>query len=153
VSDVPEPKHEPARDRPQRVVARLEHRTLTARRAAFIITAFTIVTAVAGGVVAWLIDRADFPTLGTGLWWSLQTVTTVGYGDVVPTDPKGRIVAAVVMLTGIAFLAVVTAAVTAALIESARRRARGDERQLRDQLTEISTRLDAIEEALRARAD
>ena len=34
----------------------------------------------------WLIDRDDFPTIGSGLWWSIQTITTVGYGDNVPTS-------------------------------------------------------------------
>ena len=39
------------------------------------------------------------------MWWALQTVTTVGYGDVAPTQLVGRLVGAVVMLEGIAFIA------------------------------------------------
>ena len=94
----------------------------TPRRAALQIASATIVVAVAGGILAWLLDRKDFPTAGEGLWWSLQTVTTVGYGDIVPERTEGRIIAGVVMLSGVAFIAVITSAVTAALIESARRR-------------------------------
>ena len=46
----------------------------------------------------------------------------VGYGDVVPSGGTGRAIGAFVMISGIAFLTVITAAVTAALIEAARRR-------------------------------
>jgi voltage-gated potassium channel len=94
----------------------------TPRRAALQIAATTVVVALSGGILAWLLDRKDFPSLGVGIWWSLQTVTTVGYGDVVPHSTEGRVIGGVVMLTGVAFIAVITSAVTAGLIESARRR-------------------------------
>jgi voltage-gated potassium channel len=99
----------------------------TPRRAALQIALATIVVAVAGGILAWALDRQDFPTIGQGLWWSLQTVTTVGYGDVVPHRTEGRVIGGVVMLTGVAFIAVITSSVTAALIESARQRRRSPE--------------------------
>jgi voltage-gated potassium channel len=122
-------------------------RQLSPRRAASIIAAFTIVFAVVGGVLAWALDREDFSTLGDGLWWSLQTVTTVGYGDVVPHNTEGRILGGLIMLIGIAFIAVVTAAVTAALIETARRQlVRSGTTEAR--LDEIAGRLAAIEAAL-----
>ena len=131
---------------PKRLVSVLQRKPLTARRAAFIIATFTFAITLAGGVVAWLTDRSDFPSLGAALWWSLQTVTTVGYGDVVPTNTGGRVIGAIVMLSGIGFLTVITAAVTAALIESARERLRGgSDRDLSAQLEEISARLAAIE--------
>jgi hypothetical protein len=94
----------------------------TPRRAALQIASTTVVIALAGGILAWVLDRRDFPSLGEGLWWSLQTVTTVGYGDVVPHTTEGRVIGGVVMLTGVAFIAVITSAVTAMLIESARQR-------------------------------
>jgi voltage-gated potassium channel len=131
---------------PRRLVSALQRKPLTARRAAGIIAGVTVVVTVAGGVLAWLIERDDFQSLGAGLWWSLQTVTTVGYGDVVPTSTNGRIIGSIVILSGIAFVTVITAAVTAALVETARRRERGGApRDLSDQLEEISARLSAIE--------
>jgi voltage-gated potassium channel len=131
---------------PRRLVSALQNKPLTARRAASIIATFTLAVTLAGGLVAWLTDRSDFPSLGTGIWWALQTVTTVGYGDVVPTNTGGRVIGAIVMLSGIGFLTVITAAVTAALIESARRRAGGvSDRDLSAQLDEIAARLAAIE--------
>ena len=81
-----------------------------------------MVITVAGGVLERLLDHQEYPTIGKGLWLALQTVTTVGYGDVTPKQPIGRFIAAVVMLSGIGFLAVITASVTASLVESSRRR-------------------------------
>ncbi|MGH3018706.1 MAG: potassium channel family protein, partial [Gaiellaceae bacterium] len=115
---------------------------LTARRAGLAISAVTVLATVAAGVLLWLVDRSEFPNVGLGLWWAVQTVTTVGYGDEVPTTAHGRAIAAVVMVLGIGFLSVFTAAVTAAFVESARRRLRGDE------LADVAERLDAIGERL-----
>ena len=100
----------------------LLHDSLTARRAAGIIAVFTVAITVGGGLLERFLDHQEYPTIGRGLWFALQTVTTVGYGDVTPTQSVGRFIATVVMLTGIGFLAVVTAAVTASLVESSRRR-------------------------------
>jgi voltage-gated potassium channel len=95
-----------------------------------------------------LVDRQEFPSIGKGLWFALQTVTTVGYGDVTPTHTDGRVIGAVVMLTGIGFLAVITASVTASLIEASRRRLVGSETELAERLEEVSDRLVRIEASL-----
>jgi len=134
-----------------RLVAALQRKPLTPRRAAVIIASYTALVTLAGGIVGWLTDRKDFHTLGDGLWWSLQTVTTVGYGDVVPSQGTGRVIGAFVMISGIAFLTVITAAVTAALIDAARRRRPlMSEREPvpEDLLSEVSARLSAIEARL-----
>lgn len=153
-------------DRPTRlpITARLLLReSLTARRAAGIIAGFTLVITVAGGVLERVLDHKEYPTIGRGLWFALQTVTTVGYGDVTPRQSQGRIIAAVVMLAGLGFLAVITASVTASLVESGRRRAQarsdaaaaasadGDGDVTR-RLGEMSERLARIEAALQDRA-
>ena len=141
-----------------RLLAALRHKPLTARRAAAIIGTYTVLVTFAGGLIAWLIDRKDFDSLGDGLWWALQTVTTVGYGDVVPSSGTGRVIGAFVMVSGIAFLTVITAAVTATLIEAARRRqpTPPDREQLPEFMREVTARLSAIEARLderRPRAD
>ena len=94
----------------------------TARRAGQLIAVVTVLVALAGGLAITLLDRDEFPTLGSGMWWSLQTITTVGYGDHVPEDTFGQIVAGLVMVTGIGFISVVTASISAAFVESARKR-------------------------------
>jgi len=124
------------------------HAPTTARRAGIVIAGVTIAVAIAGAVIMRLLDREEqFSTIGTSLWWSLQTITTVGYGDTVPEDSLGRAVAAVVMVTGIAFVAVITAAISASFVESARRR------MGRNPDDEIIERLERIERALAALHD
>jgi voltage-gated potassium channel len=138
--------------RPEKVpmTARLLlHESLTARRAAGIIAGFTVLITAAGGILERVIDHQEFSTIGRGLWFALQTVTTVGYGDVTPRQPDGRFIAAVVMLTGIGFLAVITASATAALIEGSRRRFTAQsERDVTRRLEEVSEQLARIEVAL-----
>jgi voltage-gated potassium channel Kch len=69
-----------------------------------------------------LVDGKEFPTFGRGLWWAAQTVTTVGYGDAVPHATSGRLVAVAVMVCALAFLTVVTGAITASLLDAGHRR-------------------------------
>lgn len=120
---------------------------LTARRAGVVIALVTLAVTLAGGVLVTIVDHRDFPTLGRGMWWAVQTVTTVGYGDVTPRTGGGKVIATVVMVTGIAFVAVATAAVTAVFIDSARRR-RGHKDPVETQLRDIAERLERIEERL-----
>ena len=127
----------------------LLQQSLTARRAAGIIAAFTVLITVAGGILERVVDHQEFPTIGRGLWFALQTVTTVGYGDVTPKQADGRFIGAVVMLTGLGFLAVITASVTASLVEGSRRRfAAQSEVDVTRRLQEVSERLGRIEAAL-----
>src|SRR5207342_1803520 len=83
-----------------------------------IVTATTIVV-VGGGVLIRLLDHREYSDIWVGMWWALQTVTTVGYGDVTPKNPSGRIVATFAMLQGIAFLAITTAAITSTFVARA----------------------------------
>jgi voltage-gated potassium channel len=128
---------------------RLKRRELTVTRATIWIAVVTLVVTVAGGILMRVVDAESFPNIGRGLWWAAQTVTTVGYGDVVPQSVGGRALAVLVMATGIAFLSVFTALITAAFIESLRRRfSREHEDKVETRLEEIAARLAAIEAAL-----
>jgi voltage-gated potassium channel Kch len=113
------------------------------RMAASVIVTATAVVVVGGGVLIRVLDHSEYSNVWVGMWWALQTVTTVGYGDVTPTHASGRFVAAVVMLEGIAFLAIITAAITSTFI------ARAD----REQSTEQGAEGAALEERLDARFD
>jgi voltage-gated potassium channel len=127
---------------------RMGGRPLTARRSLGIIIGATLTVTVAGGLTIRLLDHKDFSSIGEGLWWAVQTVTTVGYGDVVPHSAGGRLIATVVMLTGIAFISLITASVTATLVEQNRRRRQGVDDPVFAALETISARLEAIEERL-----
>ncbi len=56
-------------------------------------------------------------TLGQALWWAFVTMTTVGYGDLVPVTPTGQLVAVGVMIGGIALIGVVTATLASWIVE------------------------------------
>jgi voltage-gated potassium channel len=124
-------------------------KTLTVGRAARIIVSATILITIVGGVLMHFTDKKAFPNIGDGLWWAVQTVTTVGYGDLVPTSTAGRVLASIVMLVGIGFLTIITAAITSTFIESARRRLEGNTTQaVTARLDQIGARLEAIEARL-----
>jgi voltage-gated potassium channel Kch len=67
-----------------------------------------------------VVDNTEYPNVWIGMWWALQTVTTVGYGDVTPENVAGRAVGALIMLEGVAFIAIVTAAITSSFVSRAR---------------------------------
>jgi voltage-gated potassium channel len=125
----------------------------TPRGGATVIAAITTIATVGFGLLMATIDQKNFTTVGQGLWWALQTVTTVGYGDVVPTNTSGRLVAAAVMLLGLSFLAVITAAITSSFVaratEERTRRAGGAAPATAHDVRDINERLDRIETLLR----
>jgi voltage-gated potassium channel len=109
-----------------------------------IATVTTTITAAAGVLMS-VIDHKGFPSLGSGLWWAVQTVTTVGYGDHVPETAAGQVLAAVVMLLGIGFVTVITASITGAFVARTRNeQATGDSAHSAE-LQDIIARLDRIE--------
>jgi voltage-gated potassium channel Kch len=139
------------------VVEHLATRTLrkppTIRAAGGVIVSVTLVTVVTAGILIRIVDHEEFDSVWLGMWWALQTVTTVGYGDIVPKEFSGRIIGAVVMLEGIAFLTVVTAVITSTFIERGRReRAEGEglpaPADLEQALTALDERLARIEQHL-----
>jgi len=128
----------------------LLRKPLTATRAARIIASFTISATILAGVLIHFTDEQNFQNIGDGLWWAVQTVTTVGYGDHVPTSTTGQLVAALVMIGGIGFLTVITAAITSTFIENARAGTEDPESDaVPAKLDQIRARLDGIETALR----
>ena len=127
-------------------------RATTPRGAAVVIATVTTLITVVTGVLMTLIDHDNFPSLGTGLWWAVQTVTTVGYGDHVPDSTAGQILAALVMLLGIGFITVITAAITSTFVARSGPRPRaGSGDPSAERLARIDERLARIEAALRER--
>ncbi len=86
--------------------------------AAAIVTVTTLIVVVSGLLIR-VLDHHEYPSIWIGMWWALQTVTTVGYGDVTPKNAAGKFVGAIVMLEGIAFLAITTAAITSTFVTRA----------------------------------
>jgi voltage-gated potassium channel len=127
------------------------------RTAASVIVTATALVVVGGGIAIRLLDHTEYKDVWVGMWWALQTVTTVGYGDVTPAHRSGRIVAAFVMLEGVAFLTITTAAITSAFVaraqnERIRSEAAAENTEVKEldaRLDEMSTQLKSIESIVR----
>ena len=120
------------------------------RTAAGVIVTATAIVVVGGGVAMWLFDHDEYPNVWVGMWWALQTVTTVGYGDVTPKHPSGRIIGAFVMLEGIAFLTIIIAAITSTFVARAQAEREAGDAKDEDKADE---RIEAALDDLRARLD
>jgi len=72
----------------------------------------SLVMAMAAAAAIRIVDRADFPTYGDGLWWAVVTLGTVGYGDLVPHNAWGRVVGGLVILFGVTAIAMLISIVT-----------------------------------------
>jgi voltage-gated potassium channel len=123
--------------------------------AANVIVVVTTLVVVLGGVLMRVVDGDEYPSVWKGMWWALQTVTTVGYGDVTPREPAGRIVAAFVMLEGVAFLSIVIAAITSIFVARAQRERAGvgdgGTTAIHERFDELQARLDSLEKTLSRR--
>jgi voltage-gated potassium channel len=126
-------------------VGRLERAFETGRILPFLMLAIALLAFVSG-VVMWVVDRDDFPTLGVALWWAVTTVTTVGYGDVVPKEPAGRAVASGLMIVGYASLSLLTGIIASLLVARRSAALQATEEQA---LERIDHRLAEVERLLR----
>jgi voltage-gated potassium channel len=139
--------------RVERWLDRAIDRAATPRGGATVIAAITTIATVVSGLLMTAVDPKNFTTVGLSLWWAVQTVTTVGYGDHVPTNTAGMIMAALVMLLGLAFLSVVTAAITSSFVAQAAERSRrtgdGNAPATEHDVRSINERLDRMEALLR----
>jgi voltage-gated potassium channel len=133
----------------ERRLERFSREPPSVRNAAAVIVIATTVVVVGAGALITLIDHDEYPTVGVGLWWALQTVTTVGYGDVAPKHVSGRLVGAAVMLEGTAFVAIVTAGITSTFVARATRES--EAARMKDELSDrelIEKRFDELERKL-----
>jgi voltage-gated potassium channel len=85
-------------------------RRITSGDALRVTAILTLAVVVISGAAQWAFDADEFPTLWDGVWWSVVTATTVGCGDLYPRTAEGRIIGILVMMMGIAFVSLLTAA-------------------------------------------
>lgn len=112
-------------------------RRITSSDALRLTAILTLAVVVVSGAAQWAVDAGEFPTLWDGVWWSVVTATTVGYGDLTPKTAEGRVIGIVVMASGIAFISLLTAAIAARFVQTED-----------DGLTELRSTLERIEAEL-----
>lgn len=117
---------------------RWEERLTLLRAVATVLVIAVVLVLVAGALVR-IVEPGTFPTLGLAYWWAVETVTTVGYGDVVPEDPPGRIVGTLLMLTGLALIPTLTSVIVSTLLAKHRRE---EQERLELLLKQIEDRLE-----------
>jgi voltage-gated potassium channel len=108
---------------PERIGRRAErwYERLTLPRAVGSIVGVAIVLVLVAGLLARIVEPETFTSLGLAYWWAVVTVTTVGYGDVVPESPGGRVVGAMLMLTGLSLIPTLTSVIVSVLLAKRRR--------------------------------
>jgi voltage-gated potassium channel len=107
------------------------------------VAVLALLTVLAGGAAYAAVETGQDLTTWDGVWWAVVTVTTVGYGDTFPETDAGRAIAVVVMLVGIGFVAVLTAAAAERFMRG--REAEQQRIEVQERLDEIAARLAALE--------
>jgi voltage-gated potassium channel len=74
----------------ERRLSRFLHAPVSVKSAASVIVTATLAIVVVSGIAIRSLDHREYSTIWEGMWWALQTVTTVGYGDVTPENVAGK---------------------------------------------------------------
>ena len=135
----------------ERRLARINRAVVSGRILPYL-AGVTLLITVASALAVRVLAHGEFETFGESLWWAAQTVTTVGYGDVIPGTAFSKIVAVFVMFFGVAAVSLTTAIVVSALMTASQRRLEAEslhEDPHYAALKRIEQRLEAIEKRLR----
>lgn len=136
-------------------VARIARRLFSfdgLRYAAFL----ALLTLVGGAAAFQAAERSEQGvSFADSLWWAMTTMTTVGYGDVLPKTDLGRVIASAVMVIGIGFIALLTGAVAERFLRPVVAEIEEDveagEDEIASEIAEVRTRLDRLETLLARR--
>jgi voltage-gated potassium channel len=112
--------------------------TLGRRGLLYVAAVLILLITVSGAVMSLAEPQTVKGNIWDGMWWAIVTATTVGYGDISPVTPVGRLVAVALMLFGIGLTATLAASVAAFFVNQDR----GDD------LSEVAARLERVEQLL-----
>lgn len=133
---------------------KLTRRILQHRRFHYV-GAAAVITVALGAIGVYSVESAANPnigSLGDAVWWALVTITTVGYGDVSPVTTEGRVIAVILMLTGIAVMGVFTATVASFFFENSSQE-QTDLERVSAQVRALDAKMDRVLDALQRRRD
>ncbi|MGZ4885859.1 MAG: ion transporter [Halobacteriota archaeon] len=110
----------------------------SARRGEFFAVFFVgVVVVVLTASVMYLLEGTDpnhqFDSIPKVMWWSVETLTTVGYGDMVPATAAGKMLGAIIALTGVAFVALPAGILGAGFVEEFQKRREKTQQQSTEQ--------------------
>ena len=144
------------RERRPRPRSWLAKAAATPHRIAVLLGVGTVIVLLAGGGFA-AVESQTVSTYWGGVWWALSLMTTVGFIGETPETVAGRMLSAVLMVSGFALMTLTTAAIASLFVreeeEPDKVQERAFEQRVLDRLDELSARLEAIEQALPADAD
>jgi voltage-gated potassium channel Kch len=123
---------------------------LTLFRAVRTILLVAVLLVLLAGALERIVEPDTFTSLGLAYWWAVVTVTTVGYGDIVPESVPGRIVGSMLMLLGISLIPTLTSVVVSTFIGKQNRAQR---EQIERQGQELAATLERIEANLARLSD
>ena len=89
---------------------------LTLPRAVATVISVAFILVLVSGALVRIVEPDVFTSIGLAYWWAVETVTTVGYGDIVPETPAGRLVGTALMLTGLGLIPTLTSVTVAILV-------------------------------------
>ena len=130
-----------------RIEVRVErwYERLSLVRAVGSVLVVAVMLVLVAGALERIVEPDTFTSIGLAYWWAVTTVTTVGYGDVVPESPGGRVVAALLMLTGLALIPTLTSVIVSTLIG---KRHAADQQRIIEMEESVAVTLERIEERL-----
>ena len=117
-------------------------RVIFLRRGLICAFAIAALVVVAGGTSLAILEpqtvRGGF---GDGIWWAIVTASTVGYGDIAPSTPTGRVIAVLLMLSGVGLISTLAASITTYFLGAEESAGMKD---LRDRMARIEEMLDCL---------
>lgn len=124
------------------------NRVLTRNHFGATLAVLFVVTVLSGILVAYI--DPEIGSIWNGIWWSVQTVTTVGYGDVIPNTGLGKAFGVVLMVLGVGLYSLVSANFAAYFVERGRRQVeKKPQKKISKEFNEIQTKLTNLEESNR----
>jgi voltage-gated potassium channel len=124
---------------------------LTSRQGFRYVALATGMLVVVAGFAVSIADSESFPNPWLGIWWAITTVSTVGYGDVVPHTVAGRVLAGALMFVGIGFLSMLTATIASTFVSHDREEEDREDDSEHEELLTILRRIESRLEALEAK--
>jgi hypothetical protein len=110
--------------------------------------AITVVVVVAGGTLAWLVERhakgSNLLQWGDCVWWSVTTLTTVGYGEHYPITLFGRLIAVAIMFSGVGIIGAVAAVVAFAFASRITQRLEAAVSQVESQVEHVEAEMEHV---------